>query len=109
MTCDHVTISASDHKAVVMELYYQTFQRGRGYWKFNHSLLENHSFIKLMNERLERGVIVTALIRIHGNYVKLKYKLFAQSLGKTSQTKKEMTFFSVIYRLPRQKGNSLLI
>ena len=50
-------------------------------------------------------MIVTTLIRIHGNYVKLKYEIFVQSLEKGSKTKKEMTFFSVIYKLLRQKGN----
>ena len=51
--CNHVTMPASDHKAVMKELNDQTFQLGPGYWKFNNSLLKNLSFIKMMNDGLD--------------------------------------------------------
>ena len=31
----------------------QTFQRGRGYWKFNNSLLSNSSFVELMQKEIK--------------------------------------------------------
>ena len=53
VSCNHVTIPASDHKAVVMELNDRTFQRGPGYRKFNNSMLKTPTFIKMMDERLD--------------------------------------------------------
>ena len=53
VSCEHVMIPSSDHKAVVIELNDRPFQRGPGYWKFNNSLLKNRIFVNMMNGILD--------------------------------------------------------
>ena len=54
-------------------------------------------------------VIVTALIRIDGSYVKLECDILHRVGENGYQSKKEMTLFSVSYKLRREKGKYLLI
>lgn len=44
----------SDHSIVVLELKFNPFERGRGLWKFNNSLLTDMVFIDKVKEIIDR-------------------------------------------------------
>lgn len=44
----------SDHSIVILELKFNPFERGRGLWKFNNSLLTDMVFIDKVKEIIER-------------------------------------------------------
>ena len=51
---DIIPAVRTDHSALLMKINtIQTFQRGRGYWKFNNSLLSNSSFVELMQKEIK--------------------------------------------------------
>ena len=43
----------TDHSLVVMEIYFQSSQRGPGFWKMNNALLEDRDYIEGMNKLLD--------------------------------------------------------
>ena len=43
----------SDHRAIYMVVDMMQFERGRGFWKFNNTLLKNEEFLKIMNRELD--------------------------------------------------------
>ena len=44
----------SDHSAVILELKFNSFERGRGLWKFNNSLLTDKIYVDKVKETIER-------------------------------------------------------
>ena len=54
--CEHYTVPCSDHKAVVLELNFENFVRGPGYWKFNNNYLRDKEFIRTMNNMLDEYI-----------------------------------------------------
>lgn len=44
----------SDHSAVILELKFNTFQRGRGLWKFNNSLLIDKTYIQKVKDTIQQ-------------------------------------------------------
>lgn len=44
----------SDHSIVILELKFNPFERGRGLWKFNNSLLTDMVFIDKVKETIDR-------------------------------------------------------
>ena len=51
---DIILAVRTDHSALLMKINtIQSFQRGRGYWKFNNSLLSNSSFVELMQKEIK--------------------------------------------------------
>ena len=98
VACNHIMIPASDHKVVVMEL-------NDRYWEFKNSLLKNISFVKMVNKRREtviKGCDNNCSDTDTWELCKVEIRNFCALFGKKgSQTKKEMTFLSVIYKLQR--------
>ena len=43
----------TDHSAVTLKLQFSAHSRGRGYWKFNNSLLHDKECVKLIKENIE--------------------------------------------------------
>ena len=52
-SCNHSFVANTDHKAVVLDIEDNKFNRGPGYWRFNNSLLKNKTFMEIMNATLE--------------------------------------------------------
>ena len=48
--------SHTDHRAIYVSLKTNQIKRGRGYWKFNNSLLRNTDFLDYMNRNLQRDL-----------------------------------------------------
>ena len=42
----------SDHSGILLDLTLNENERGRGYWKFNNSLLKDQNYIKLVKDTL---------------------------------------------------------
>lgn len=42
----------TDHSAILLKLKLQNNERGKGYWKFNNSLLKDKEYIKLVKETI---------------------------------------------------------
>ena len=57
---EHTYIPCSDHKAVVLKLKIEQFNRGPGIWKFNNSLLNDGFFITEINTLIETFTIENA-------------------------------------------------
>ena len=53
VSCEHLAISNTDHKAVLVELNENNFVRGPGYWHFNNSYLKDADFVNQMNRLLD--------------------------------------------------------
>ena len=57
----------SDHSSVVLEIKFNAFQRGRGLWKFNNSLLLDKTYVDKVKDTIQQ---------VHGQYASpLDYKL----------------------------------
>ena len=44
----------SDHSAVILELKFNSFERGRGLWKFNNSILTDKICVDKVKKTIER-------------------------------------------------------
>ena len=52
----------SDHSGIILEVDFSKFQRGRGFWKFNTSLLKEPEYLKLVKSTIKRVVAQYAII-----------------------------------------------
>ena len=43
----------SDHSPIVLDVDFSKFMRGRGFWKFNNSLLKDPDYVKLVKEAIK--------------------------------------------------------
>ena len=46
----------SDHSPILLEIDFSRFTRGRGFWKFNNSLLQDSKYIELVKHLIKRFV-----------------------------------------------------
>ena len=46
----------SDHSTTSIEIDFRNFQRGRGFWKFNNSLLKDHEYVKRVKNCIKKVV-----------------------------------------------------
>lgn len=53
VSCDHLSVCNTDHKAVIIELNSNKLIRGPGYWRFNNSYLNDIQFVDSMNNVLD--------------------------------------------------------
>lgn len=65
----------SDHSIPILSIMQDNYPRGRGYWKFNNSLLEDKKFIEKMNE-----TIADQLAQFEFESVKEKYDFIKMKL-----------------------------
>ena len=52
----------SDHSGIILEVDFSKFQRGRGFWKLNTSLLKEPEYLKLVKSTIRRVVAQYAII-----------------------------------------------
>ena len=55
----------SDHSPIVLEIDFSRFTRGKGFWKFNNSLLKDETYLELIKNLIKR--IVCQYATIEGN------------------------------------------
>ena len=46
----------TDHSSILLKLKFINNERGRGYWKFNNSLLKNKEYIKLVKDTIQEVI-----------------------------------------------------
>ena len=56
--CDININYRSDHSTIELQLLLNNFIRGKGFWKFNNSLLENPNYLNLVNNIRRREITV---------------------------------------------------
>ena len=52
----------SDHSGITLEVDFSRFQRGKGFWKFNTSLLKEAEYVELVKDTIKRVVAQYAII-----------------------------------------------
>ena len=52
----------SDHCPIDLEIDFSKFQRGRGFWKFNNSLLKDPEYLTLINKVINRVTTQYAIV-----------------------------------------------
>ena len=57
----YISSIKTDHRGVYLMIDLEPFERGKGFWKMNTSLLQEHNYISQMNEDLERTIKAAAL------------------------------------------------
>ena len=55
----------SDHAGIILEIDFAKFKRGRGFWKFNCSLLRDSEYVKMIKNTIKR--VVAQYSTINGN------------------------------------------
>ena len=58
----------SDHSGIVLKVDFQKFQRGRGFWKFNSSLLKDKNYVTIIKSTIKRVVAQYAIIDGDDNF-----------------------------------------
>ena len=53
---DYFSSVFTDHRAVYMVVDLKPFERGKGYWKLNASLLQDKEYIDMINKELEKSI-----------------------------------------------------
>ena len=57
---NHIYMSCSDHKAILLEIKTEQFKRGPGIWKFNDSLLNDEFFLKEINNFIDAFLLLNS-------------------------------------------------
>ena len=58
----------SDHKPIMINIDFSKFQRGRGFWKLNNSLLYNTNYVDMIKETIKRVTCQYAIINDNHNF-----------------------------------------
>ena len=109
-SCENLCSLSSDHSPVKLKLRtYLADDRGRGYWKFNSSLLENNQFVLDMKNKINE---ISSTFkdfddpRVNWEYLKFKMRQFSRFTAKQlSKSRKEARekFESKIENLRKMK------
>ena len=102
-SCEFLFPLSSDHSPVKLKmLSISTDTRGRGYWKFNNSLLEDKQFVSEMKNKINEVVTTFGDFddpRINREYLKFKMREFSRDtaikLAKTRKLERENLEFKV--------------
>ena len=59
--CDIDISYRSDHSIIVLELQFSYQKHGKGYWKFNNSLLNDIEYVNLINKKINNVILQYSL------------------------------------------------
>ena len=59
--CDIDISYRSDHSIIVLELQFSNQKHGKGYWKFNNSLLNDIEYVNLINKKINNVILQYSL------------------------------------------------
>ena len=74
--CRLISVPFSDHRGCLMRLKSSDIVRGKGYWKFNNSLLNDHTYVNEMNNFLENYSVESEDDQIALDVLKIQIKEF---------------------------------
>ena len=66
---DILTTAFSDHSPVILDIDFSKFKRGRGFWKFNNSLIKDTEYVKVVKECIKDVVTENAIVNRDPNYI----------------------------------------
>ena len=58
----------SDHKPLLLSIDFTNFKRGRGYWKFNNSLLNNPEYVNIVKKSLRKTCAIYHENEMYNNF-----------------------------------------
>ena len=67
--CDIDISYKSDHSIIVLELLFSNQIHGKGYWKFNNSLLNDIEYVDLINEKINNVILQYSLPVYNGEHI----------------------------------------
>ena len=70
----------TDHRALYIVIELNPFERGKGFWKFNNSLLQQQEFLDIMNKEID-----TTLELCSQKDPKQTWETLKQRIAKTSK------------------------
>ena len=93
-SCENLCPLSSDHSPVKLKLQTDSADyRGRGYWKFNCSLLENNQYVSDMENKISELISTfkdSDDPRVNWEYLKFKMREFSRNTGMhLSKSRKE--------------------
>ena len=47
----------TDHSIIILDICFNNFKKGRGFWKFNNFLLQNQDYVKLVNKVIDDCIL----------------------------------------------------
>ena len=56
VSCEHVTVTGTDHKGVLFEIDQTDFIKGPGYWKCNNDNLKDINYVSKINDIIESNI-----------------------------------------------------
>ena len=65
----------SDHSPIVLEIDFSRFTRGKGFWKFNNSLLKDETYLELNKNLIKRIVCQYATIEGNADFLQVHPKI----------------------------------
>ena len=65
---DIIPSYCSDHSGIELEIDFSKFTRGKGFWKFNNSLLYDPDYLSLVKETIQRVVAQYAIVDDNENF-----------------------------------------
>ena len=66
---DIFTGSFSDHSGIFLDIDFSRFKQGRGFWKFNASLLKNKEYVDKIKDVIKRVTCQYAIVNNDENYI----------------------------------------
>ena len=53
ISTNNIDIPFTDHKGVFVDASYNIVTKGKGFWKFNNTMLRNKEYVDLINSKIE--------------------------------------------------------
>ncbi|KAJ8018114.1 hypothetical protein HOLleu_44073 [Holothuria leucospilota] len=105
--CDFQPPIQSDHSLVTLGLQLSDEPRGKGFWKFNNSLLADKNYVDTINELIDSEIINTVHLNPSSRWDFIKYKIRAYTIGYSKRKaqflrKRENDILLTISTLERQ-------
>ena len=79
--CDFQPPIHSDHSLVILGLQLSEEPRGKGFWKFNNSLLADKNYVDSINELLDSEIVNTVHLNPSSRWEFIKYKIRDFTIG----------------------------
>ena len=87
--CRLISVPVSDHRGCLIRLQSSDIVRGKGYWKFNNSLLKDHDYVQKMNDFLEKYIVESDDDQIALDLLKIQIKEFTINFSSIKHRKEK--------------------
>ena len=97
----------TDHRTVYLSVKSERMKRGKGYWKFNVSLLRDADFLKFMNNCLEEKIQSSDGLSIHSCWEVIKKYIMkqTQAYSRNKQNMKKIAISQLMEKIDDYQQN----